>query len=188
MAVAIATLLNGISYGMVLFLIASGLSLTLGLMGIVNLAHGVVFVLGGFAGLFVARATESFLLAILAGALASGVAGLIIERGFLRYLYKQTLPQVLVTFGFIYIITNLMLWICGPQPRSAFVPSYFAGTVVIAGVSFPLHRFAIIGIGVVICALLWWLQEKTRIGAIVRAGMDNAEMVGGLGINLTPSI
>jgi branched-chain amino acid transport system permease protein len=186
MAVAIATLLNGISYGMVLFLIASGLSLTLGLMGIVNLAHGVVFVLGGFAGLFVARATESFLLAILAGALASGVAGLIIERGFLRYLYKQTLPQVLVTFGFIYIITNLMLWVCGPQPRSAFVPSYFSGSVVIAGVSFPLHRFAIIGIGVVICALLWWLQEKTKIGAIVRAGMDNAEMVGGLGINLTP--
>lgn len=186
MGTVIATFLNGISYGMVLFLIASGLSLTLGLMGIVNLSHGVIFVLGGFVGLFVARLTDSFILAILAGGLASGVAGLAIERGFLRFLYKQDLPQVLVTFGFVYIITNLMLWICGPHPRSAFVPSYFSGSVVIAGVSFPLHRFAIIGIGVAICALLWWLQEKTKIGAIVRAGMDNAEMVGGLGINLTP--
>jgi len=155
MGIAVATLLNGISYGMVLFLIASGLSFTLGIMGIVNLAHGVIFVLGGFVGLFVARATDSFLLAVLAGGIASGVAGLIIERGFLRFLYKQNLPQVLVTFGFIYIITNLMLWICGPQPRSAFVPSYFAGSVVIAGVSFPFHRFAIIGIGAAICAVLW---------------------------------
>ncbi len=186
MGTVVATLLNGVSYGMVLFLIASGLSFTLGLMGIVNLAHGVIFVLGGFVGLFVARATGSFLLAVLAGGIASGVAGLIIERGFLRFLYKQNLPQVLVTFGFIYILTNLMLWVCGPQPRSAFVPSYFAGSVAIAGVSFPFHRFAIMGIGIAIGAVLWWLQEKTKVGAIIRAGMDNAEMVGGLGINLTP--
>lgn len=186
MGILVATFLNGISYGMVLFLVASGLSLTLGLMGIVNLAHGVIFILGGFVGLAIAKLTGSFLLAVLAGAAASGVAGLIIERGFLRLLYKQDLPQVLVTFGFIYIITNLMLWICGPTPRSAFVPSYFSGSVVIAGVSFPFHRFTIIGIGVAICAVLWWLQEKTKIGAIIRAGMDNAEMVGGLGINLTP--
>jgi branched-chain amino acid transport system permease protein len=155
-------------------------------MGIVNLAHGVIFILGGFVGLAIAKWTGSFLLAILAGAAASGVAGLAIERGFLRFLYKQDLPQVLVTFGFVYIITNLMLWICGPHPRSAFVPSYFAGSIVIAGVSFPFHRFAIIAIGAAICAILWWLQEKTKIGAIIRAGMDNAEMVGSLGINLTP--
>jgi len=186
MGTVIATLLNGISYGAVLFLIASGLSFTLGLMGIVNLAHGVIFILGGFVGLAIAKGTGSFLLAILAGAAASGVAGLAIERGFLRFLYKQDLPQVLVTLGFVYIITNLMLWICGPTPQSAFVPSYFSGSVVLAGVSFPFHRFAIIAIGAAICAVLWWLQEKTRIGAIIRAGMDNAEMVGGLGINLTP--
>src|SRR4030042_5154109 len=113
MGTIIATLLNGISYGAVLFLIAAGLSFTLGLMGIVNLAHGVIFILGGFVGLAIAKGTGSFLLAILAGAAASGVAGLAIERGFLRFLYKQALPQVLVTFGFVYIITNLLLWICG---------------------------------------------------------------------------
>jgi branched-chain amino acid transport system permease protein len=186
MGIAIATFVNGVSYGMVLFLVASGLSLTLGLMGIVNLAHGVIFTLGGFVGLAIAKLTGSFVLAVLAGAVASGMVGLIIERGFLRFLYKQDLPQVLVTFGFIYIITNLMLWICGPHPRSAFVPSYFSGSVLIVGVSFPFHRFAIIGLGVAIGAALWWLQEKTKIGAIIRAGMDNAEMVGGLGINLAP--
>ena len=95
MGIAVATLLNGISYGMVLFLIAAGLSLILGLMGIVNLAHGVIFILGGFVGIAVAKWTGSFLLAVLAGAAMSGVAGLIIERGFLRFLYKQRLPQVL---------------------------------------------------------------------------------------------
>jgi branched-chain amino acid transport system permease protein len=186
MGIAVATLLNGISYGMVLFLIAAGLSLILGLMGIVNLAHGVIFILGGFVGIAVAKWTGSFLLAVLAGAATSGVAGLIIERGCLRLLYKQRLPQVLVTFGFVYIITNLMLWIWGPHPRSAFVPSYFAGSVMIAGVSFPFHRFAVIAVGAAMGVGLWVLQEKTKVGAIIRAGMDNAEMVSGLGINLTP--
>jgi branched-chain amino acid transport system permease protein len=186
MGIAVATLLNGISYGMVLFLIAAGLSLILGLMGIVNLAHGVIFILGGFVGIAVAKWTGSFLLAVLAGAATSGVAGLIIERGCLRLLYKQRLPQVLVTFGFVYIITNLMLWIWGPHPRSAFVPSYFAGSVMIAGVSFPFHSFAVIAVGAAMGVGLWVLQEKTKVGAIIRAGMDNAEMVSGLGINLTP--
>lgn len=171
---------------MVLFLIATGLSLTLGLMGIINLSHGVIFVLGGFVGLLVARQTGSFLLAVLAGAAASGVAGLMIERGFLRFLYKQDLQQVLVTFGFIYIITNMLLWIFGPVPRTAFVPSYFAGSLPIAGLTFPFYRFSIILVGLAIAIGLWWLQEKTKIGAIIRAGMDDNEMAGGLGINLTP--
>jgi branched-chain amino acid transport system permease protein len=179
-------LLNGIAYGMVLFLIAAGLSVILGLMGIVNLAHGVIFILGGFIGLATARSTGSFLLAVLAGAAGSGVIGLIIERGFLRFLYKQDLPQVLVTFGFVYIIGNLLLWIWGARPRAAFVPTYFAGSVAIMGFYFPAHRFAVIAVGVAFGLGLWWLQEKTKLGAIIRAGMDNAEMVSGLGINLTP--
>ena len=184
-AVAI-NLLNGISYGMLLFLIAAGLSLILGLMGIVNLAHGVIFLAGGFVGLTVAKATGSFLLGILAGAAASGVVGLLIERVCLRLLYKQELEQVLVTFGFVFILTNLFLWIWGSWPRAAFVPSYFAGSVSVMGSYFPIHRFAIIVIGAAICLGLWLLQEKTRTGAIIRAGMDDAEMTSGLGINLTP--
>lgn len=179
-------LLNGTSYGMLLFLIASGLSLILGLMGIVNLTHGIIFLLGGFAGLTVARWTGSLLLAVLTGAIMSGLAGLIIERAFLRLLYKQELEQVLVTFGFVFIISNLLLWIWGAWPRAAFVPSYFAGSVQVMGFYFPIHRFAVIAIGAAIAIGLWWLQDKTKIGAIIRAGMDDAEMVSGLGINLTP--
>ena len=186
MEIIVINLLNGISYGVLLFLIASGLSLILGLMGIVNLAHGVIFVLGGFAGLTVAEWTGSFLLAVLAGAVMSGLVGLIMERAFLRLLYKKDLEQVLVTFGFVFIIANLIQWIWGAWPRSAFVPSYFSGSVPIMGFYFPIHRFAVIAIGAAIAVGLWWLQDKTKIGAIIRASMDDKEMAGGLGINLKP--
>ena len=147
MEIIVINLLNGISYGVLLFLIASGLSLILGLMGIVNLAHGIIFVLGGFGGLTVANLTGSFLLGVLGGAVMSGLAGFIIERAFLRHLYKQELEQVLVTFGFIFIIANLIEWIWGAWPRSAFVPSYFDGSMPILGFYFPIHRFAIIAAG-----------------------------------------
>jgi len=186
MEIIVINLLNGISYGVLLFLIASGLSLILGLMGIVNLAHGIIFVLGGFAGLTVAQWTGSLLLAVLAGAVMSGLVGLIIERAFLRLLYKQDLEQVLVTFGFVFIIANLIQWVWGAWPRAAFVPSYFSGSVPVMGFHFPVHRFAIIAIGAALAVGLWWLQDKTRIGAIIRASMDDQEMAGGLGINLTP--
>jgi len=182
----ILKLFNGISYGMVLFLIAAGLSIILGVMGIVNMAHGSIFVVGGFVGLTVAHSTGSFLLGILAGAAGSGIVGFIIERGVLRLLYKQDLQQVLVTFGFVYIITNLLLLVFGPAPIAAFVPSYFSGSIPFGGLSIPFHRFAVIGFGVIVCAILWWVQENTKIGAIIRAGMDDAEMVSGLGINLSP--
>lgn len=177
---------NGVSYGMVLFLISAGFSLVLGVMGIVNLAHGSVFVVGGFFGLAAAHATDSFVIGVLGGALAGGLCGLIIERGFLQFLYKQAFQQILVTFGFVYIITDLLLWYWGPSPRSAFVPSYFSGSVPFFGGVIPMHRFAVIAIGLVICLALWWVQDKTRIGAIIRAGMDDAELVSGLGINLRP--
>jgi branched-chain amino acid transport system permease protein len=134
----------------------------------------------------VAHRTGSFLLGILAGALGSGAIGVLIERGFLRLLYKRDLQQVLITFGFVYIITNLLLWVFGPSPRSAFVPSYFSGSIHLYGVQIPTHRFAVIVIGAAICLVLWWVQDRTRIGAVIRAGMDDAEMVSGLGINLTP--
>jgi branched-chain amino acid transport system permease protein len=152
MDMIILNLLNGISYGMVLFLIAAGLSLILGVMGIVNLAHGSIFVVGGFIGLTVAHRTGSFLLGILAGAAGSGLVGVI--------------------------------W--GPAPKAAFVPSYFSGSVPFGGLSIPVHRFAVIGFGAIVCIILWWVQDKTKIGAIIRAGMDDAEMVSGMGINLSP--
>ena len=171
---------------MVLFLIAVGLSVVLGFMGILNLAHGVIFMIGGYTGITVARSTDNFIYGILAGGLASAMLGLLMERGVLRFLYKQILDQVLVTFGFVYIITNTAYWIWGTFPMAAYVPSGLAESISIGEVQFPLHRLAILVIGGAVCLGLWWLQEKTRYGAVVRAGMDDAQMVAGLGINVTP--
>lgn len=179
-------ILGGVSYGFVLFLIATGLSLVLGLMGIVNVSHGALFMTGAYMGLTVAKLTGSLIIGILAGAILAGIVSLIIERLFLCQLYKQELEQILVTFGFVYIITNLHLWIYGAWPKSAFVPSILSGSMTIGRFGFPIHRLAVIMMGGALCLGLWWLQEKTKIGARIRAGMDDAEMVSGLGINLRP--
>jgi branched-chain amino acid transport system permease protein len=179
-------ILGGTSYGVVLFLIATGLSLVLGLMGIVNVSHGALFMTGAYMGLTVAKLTGSLIIGILAGAILAGIVSLIIERLFLCQLYKQELEQILVTFGFVYIITNLHLWIYGAWPKSAFVPSILSGSMTIGRFGFPIHRLAVIMMGGALCVGLWWLQEKTKIGARIRAGMDDAEMVSGLGINLRP--
>jgi branched-chain amino acid transport system permease protein len=181
-----ASLLVGLSYGMVLFLIAAGLSFMLGLMGIVNLAHGAIFMVGGYIGLTVATTTGNFVLGILAGTLAAAVVGLFIERATLRQLYKQPLEQILVTFGFVYVITNITLWIWGPYPKIGFTPSILDGSITIGESSFPVYRLAIIVIGLAVYFLLWWLQSRTKIGAIVRAGMDDAPMTSALGKNLSP--
>ena len=179
-------ILGGVSYGVVLFLIATGLSLVLGLMGIVNVAHGVLFMTGAYGGLTVAKLTGNLILGILAGGALAGIVSLIMDRLFLRQLYKQELEQILVTFGFVYIITNLHLWVYGAWPKSAFLPPFLSGSITIGRFGFPIHRLAVIVFGAVLCVGLWWLQEKTKVGSIVRAGMDDAEMVSGLGINLTP--
>jgi branched-chain amino acid transport system permease protein len=141
---------------------------------------------GAYMGLTVAKLTGSLIIGILAGAILAGMVSLIIERLFLCQLYKQELEQILVTFGFVYIITNLHLWIYGAWPKSAFVPSILSGSMTIGRFGFPIHRLAVIMMGGALCVGLWWLQEKTKIGARIRAGMDDAEMVSGLGINLRP--
>ncbi|MGA3307792.1 MAG: branched-chain amino acid ABC transporter permease [Xanthobacteraceae bacterium] len=180
----VINILFGLSYGMVLFLLATGLSIVLGLMGVVNLAHGMLFMIGAYAGVTVGKLTGSFALAILAAVISAGLAGLFIERGFLRKLYKRELDQILVTFGFIYIITNLHLWIYGPYPRSGIVPSGLSGAIAIGAYSFSFYRLAVIAIGTVACIGLFWLQERTRIGAVIRAGMDDPETVYASGVNL----
>lgn len=178
-------LLNGVSFGMVLFLVASGLSVIFGLMGILNMAHGALYMVGGYVGWTVAvQHGLSFGLATLAGGIVAALVGLVIERGFLRHLYKQPNAQVLLTFGFIYILANLSQWIWGPDFRGPFTAPFLSGSFQIVGRSYPTARIGIIFIGLLVAAGLWWLQNKTRVGAIVRAGMDNKEMTGGLGINL----
>lgn len=186
MDVAIVTLLSGLAYGVVLFLIACGLSFVLGLMGIVNIAHGCLVMTGAYVGLAVAKWTGSFWLAGLCAALLCLVVGVIIERGFLRTLYNRQLEQILVTFGFVYIISNLHLWFYGPFPQSGFVPTSLTVAIPIGNYTFPLYRLIIIAFGVILCPVLWYAQDRTKIGALIRAGMDDPVTIGSMGINLTP--
>lgn len=177
-------LLNGIALGSLLFLIASGLSLVLGAMGILNLAHGALYMVGAFVGwTILVKLGLNFWFAVLSGGLAASLIGLILHLGFLRHLHKQFNEQVLLTIGFLYILTNLGLWIWGGYPKPPFTAPFLRGAFPIMGRLFPTARIGIILFGVAIFIVLWWLQEKTRTGAIVRAGMDDKEMTEGIGIN-----
>lgn len=179
------SLLNGLSFGMILFLIAAGLSIIIGVMGVVNLSHGALYMFGGYFGWMIAQQLGlNFWLAVFIGGLAAGLVGLGIERAFLRRLYKQLNEQVLLSFGFLYIITNICLWVWGGDAKVPFSDPALSGSFNLAGLLYPKTRIIVIAIGTVLAVFLWWLQDKTRIGAIIRAGMDDREMVTGLGINL----
>jgi len=176
--------LLGTSFGLILFLLAAGLSLTMGLMRILNLAHGALYMVGAYAGLKIAGYTHNYMIGILAGAVCAGLVGLLMETAFLRRLFKQDENQCLLTLGMVYILTNLVQWICGTYPLSGVVPAIFSGSVAIGTINFPVYRFFLIGFGLLMAFILWLFQEKTKIGATVRAGMDNREVTGALGINL----
>jgi branched-chain amino acid transport system permease protein len=177
--------LNGISFGMLLFLLAVGLSLVYGLMKILNLTHGSFYLLGGYIGLAVIHRTGSFILAVLAGSLAIAAIGVVIERLFLRRFHLQELPQALLTFGLLFIFSDLATVIWGGNPETIPKPAMFQSSVQIGGFYYPSYRLFIIGFGLVIAALLWWLQEGTRIGGMVRASVDDEEVARALGINVS---
>ena len=184
MEILITSFIIGISYGFILFLLGTGLSLTMGLMKIVNLAHGAIYMVGAYVGLTAARYTRNFLLGMFAGGIASGLLGMLMEVGFLRRLYKRNMDQALLTIGFVYVLINLVQWIWGPLPQSSLVPKALSSSIPIANLKIPVFRLVTIGVGLAAAAGLWFFQEKTRIGAIIRAGMDNQEMTRGLGIRL----
>ena len=175
---------NGLSYGALLFLLASGLSLIFGVMRVVNLAHGSYFMLGGYVGLSVIWRTGSYVLALVAGALALAVVGIAMERVFLRRLAGQTLGQVLMTIGFAMIFQDLALLIWGGDPYSIRPPSLLAGVVTAGPGRFPIYRIFIIVIAVAVGAALWLLLDRTRIGAMIRAAVDDPEMAQGVGIRV----
>lgn len=185
MELVVLSLLNGVSFGMVLFLLTIGLSITLGLMGIINLSHGALFMVAGFVGwMLVVQLGYSYWLALLVGAIIAGLIGLAIEQGFLSRLHGLTNEQVLLTIGFIYILMNLSLWIWGGRARMPYHDPLLAGTFSIAGWQYPVYRIFIIGAGLILILVIWWLLERTRIGAIIRAGMDDIETAKALGKNM----
>jgi branched-chain amino acid transport system permease protein len=179
-------LLNGLSFGMLLFLLAAGLSLIFGLMRILNLAHGSYYLLGAYVALAVVQATESLALAIAAGVAAVVALGVVMERVFLRRLPRhEELPQALLTFGFLLIIGDVVLWTWGGTPQSLPKPEILAASVRMGALAFPSYRLFLLGMGAIVGLVLWFLQERTRLGAIVRAAIDDAEMAQAVGINVS---
>jgi branched-subunit amino acid ABC-type transport system permease component len=177
--------LNGLAYGVLLFLLSVGLTLIFGMLDVINLAHGSFYMLGAYAGLSVIAATDNFWLALLAAPLAVGLIGALIERSCLRPLYRRPpLDQVLLTFGFIYLFEDLVKWIWGGRIRSIPPPDLFSGSVSLAGTIIPSYRLFVIVFGLVVAVLLYVLIERTRLGAVIRAGVFDAEMTAGMGINI----
>ena len=179
-------LLNGLSFGMLLFLLAAGLSLIFGLMRILNLAHGSYYLLGAYVALSTVQATDSLVLGALVGMATVVTLGVVMERLFLRRLPQhEELPQALLTFGFLLVVGDVSLWIWGGTPQSLPKPEMLSASVRLGPLVFPSYRLFLIGFGAVVGTALWYLQERTRLGAMVRASVDDAEMAQGTGINVS---
>lgn len=177
--------LNGLVYGVLLFLLCAGLTLIFGLMGVVNLAHGSFFMLGAFVALSVVAATGSFWWALLVAPIPVALTAIVIEVFFLRRLYtRPKLDAVLLTFGFSFIFTDLAEWIWGKGLFGFSPPDLLDNSIEVFGSVFPLYRLAMLGFALVCAVLLWLVIERTRAGAMVRAGVDNADAAMGIGLNV----
>jgi branched-chain amino acid transport system permease protein len=174
---------NGVSYGALLFLLASGLSLIFGVMRIVNLAHGSYFLLGGYVALTVIWTTGSWLLALPISALAVAMLGLVMERLFLRRLGFDALRQVLLTVGFALLFQQAALDIWGGDNMDIRAPAALDWSVQVGKLFLPMYRLFMIAVAATMGFILWIIIERTRIGAVVRATVDDAEMARGVGID-----
>jgi branched-subunit amino acid ABC-type transport system permease component len=179
-------LLNGLVYSMLLFTMAAGLSLIFGQMNVINLSHGAFYLLGGYIGLTAVRQFGAFWPAVVVAPLLVGLLGLVVERYLLRRMYggERHLEQVLLTFGIALVLTDLIQWNWGAFVESVPPPSFLAGQIPFFGIRFPVYRLSLIVFGLLLALGLWLFLGRTRIGAIVRAGVTHPQMVSGLGINI----
>jgi branched-chain amino acid transport system permease protein len=186
-ALLIEQLLNGLQFGVMLFLMAAGLTLVFGVMGLINLAHGSLFMVGAFAAAVAAAATGSFLLGLVAALVAAGAAGAIVEVIVMRRLYRRDhLDQVLATFALILIFSEGVRWLFGSFPLFLDIPSALAGTVRLpGGIDYSLYRLTLLAVGVVIAIALYGLIMHTRLGIQVRAGESDREMIAALGVDIS---
>jgi len=178
--------MNGLQYSALLFLLSAGLTLIFGIMNVVNLAHGAFYMVGAFCAASAVAITGSFTVAILASIVGAGIYGFIVERLIISRLYhRDHLDQVLATLGVIFFTNALVTLIFGRSPPFVAIPPLLQGAVQLApGFSYPLMRLAFIGAGVLVALGLWFLISRTRVGMLVRAGADDAEIVDALGINI----
>ncbi|MEM7058558.1 MAG: branched-chain amino acid ABC transporter permease [Pseudomonadota bacterium] len=185
-ALILEQLLNGVQFGVMLFLMAAGLTLVFGVMGLINLAHGSLYMVGAFACAAVAAWTGSFWLGLAASLAAAAAAGAIVEIAVIRRLYtRDHLDQVLATFALILIFSEGTRWIFGSQPLYLNVPQMLSGAVTLpGGIPYPLYRLAIIVAGLVIALGLFLLIARTRLGIRIRAGESDREMIAALGVDI----
>ncbi|QUM89803.1 branched-chain amino acid ABC transporter permease [Moritella sp. 36] len=178
--------LNGFQLGMLLFLLAAGLTLVFGIMDFVNLAHGSLYMMGAFFCATFSEWTNSFLFGALLTIPATFLLGVVVEMVALRRLYSRShLDQVLATFGLILFFNELVRLIWGPVGLDIALPDFLNSSVeIIPGVPYPTYRLAIIVLGLAVALLLYWIISKTRLGMLIRAGASNREMMGALGINV----
>ena len=179
-------MLNGVQLGLLMFLLAAGLTLTFGIMDLVNLAHGSLYMMGAYIAWTLIGWTDSFVLGALLALPATFLLGVVVEAVVMRRLYaRDHLDQVLATFGLILFFNELVRAIWGPAGKSIAVPSFLARTVeILPGVPYPAYRFAIIVVGAAVAVLLAWLVARTRLGMLIRAGASNRRMIGALGVNI----
>ena len=183
----IEQVLNGLQFGVMLFLMAAGLTLIFGVMGLINLAHGSLYMVGAFAAAWVAGLTGSFLLALAAALAVAAAAGALVELFVIRRLYKAAhLDQVLATFALILIFSEGTRYVFGSFPLFLDIPDYLSGPVTLpGGIQYPLYRLVLIGIGLAVAFGLWWLTARTRIGIQIRAGENDREMIAALGVDIS---
>ena len=177
-------LLNGFTFAALLFLVASGFTLIFGLMRIVNLAHGALYLLGGYIALSAAQHSGSFALALLAAAVGIALVGFVIDRVLLGFVKGFELRQVLLTLGLALAMNDLALVIWGGDTFSVPVPEWLQGPLRIGEMAYPKYRLFVLGVGIAVFAGLWLLLNRTRLGALIRAGVDDAEIVDAMGVDI----
>jgi branched-chain amino acid transport system permease protein len=176
--------LNGVTFGALLFLLASGFTLIFGLMRITNMSHGGLYLVGGYLGLTVLGRTGNFWVALLAAGVGVGVLGLVVVRVLLRPVRNRILPEVLVTLGLAFILGDLSLAIWGGDPLTIRVPGVLGGSINLLGLTYPTFRLFMVLVGVLTAAGLWFLQHRTMLGAVIRAGVDDPDMVDAMGVDI----
>jgi branched-chain amino acid transport system permease protein len=179
-------LLNGVQYGLLLFLVASGLTLIFGIMGIINLAHGSFYMIGAYMAFSLSTLSGSLLIAIVLGIVLSVALGVFLEWALFSHLYQRDhLQQVLLTYGLILVFEEIRSLIVGNDVHGVTVPAIFNWSIPLTEtLSYPVYRLFMSGVCIVLAVLLWVLIAKTRVGMMIRAGASNREMVASLGLNI----
>ncbi|SDY91921.1 amino acid/amide ABC transporter membrane protein 1, HAAT family (TC 3.A.1.4.-) [Proteiniborus ethanoligenes] len=184
MDIIVTLLINGFAEGALIFLMASGLSIILGLMGVVNFTHGTLFLWGGYVFIWIYHMTGSFILGILAAIVVVFLLGIFFEKLFVSRVYGNVPAQILITLGLQVIFTDLVRLFWGATPIAVLRPDFLSGTTIIGGVTIVHYRIFLIAVGLVVALGIHFLLNRTKVGMVIRAGVQRPDMVQALGKNI----